>query len=145
MHWLQYMTVITVIFFLVIFPAAIGYCLYTEYLAEGFDPSAFAPWHRLIYSSFRSRLAPGDFLIYRKTKSSTRPGPRARNVQAAENGDDYWYEVDKFWTLSDVRDDGRLVATTRTGKQIVLDPEDERLRKARLFERLRYRTRFPAT
>jgi hypothetical protein len=52
--------------------------------------------------------------------------------------------VEKFWTVADVLDDGRLLAVTRTGKKLCLSPEDERLRKARLIDRLRYRRRFPA-
>jgi len=92
----------------------------------------------------RGRMEPGDFLIYRKSKASPRPGPRARNVEASEHGDDYYYEVDKFWTLADVLQDGRLVALTRTGKRVYLRQEDERLRKAGLLERVRYRGRFPS-
>lgn len=64
-------------------------------------------------------------------------------MQAAENGDDYYYEVDKFWVVSDVLNDGRLVAVTRTGKRVYLAPEDERMRKAGWLERVRYRGRFP--
>jgi hypothetical protein len=97
-----------------------------------------------LHSFFRRQLEPGDFLIYRKSKASPHPGPRARNVQASENGDDYYYEVDKFWTVSDVLDDGRLVAVTRTGKRVYLTPADERLRKAGWLERMRYRQRFPS-
>jgi hypothetical protein len=134
------MTVLSLIFVLVVIPAVIGYCLYTESAAEGFDFSAKPFWRGL----FRNRLEPGDFLIYRKSKASPRPGPRARNVQASEKGDDYYYEVDKFWTVSDVLDDGRLVAVTRTGKRVYLTPEDERLRKPGLLDRVRYRRRFPS-
>ena len=133
------MTVITLILMLVVVPAMIGYCLYAEYLGDGGEFSSAGFWHRFMHGN----LEPGDFLIYRKPKVSAHPGPRARNVQAAENGDDYQYEVDKFWTVADVLDDGRLVAVTRTGKQVYLTPEDERVRKAGLLERMRYRNRFP--
>ena len=135
------MTVISLILMLVVLPALIGYCLYAESMGEGFDSSGF--WRGILHRFLRGELEPGDFLIYRKTKVSPRPGPRARNVQASENGDDYYYEVDKFWTVSEVLEDGRLVAVTRTGKQVCLTPEDEKLRKAGFFERLRYRRRFP--
>jgi hypothetical protein len=43
-----------------------------------------------------------------------------------------------------VLDDGRLVAVTRTGKRLFLTPEDERLHKAGLLERVRFRGRFPS-
>jgi hypothetical protein len=134
------MTVIYLLFFLVVFPAVVGYCV-------GIEESGAARLNLLrsrLHAFFGSELEPGDYLIYRKSKASPRPGPRARNVQPAENGDDYYYEVDKFWTVSDVLEDGRLVAVTRTGKHVYLTPEDERLRKAGLLARALHRGRFPA-
>ncbi|MGA3171823.1 MAG: hypothetical protein ABSE62_12520 [Chthoniobacteraceae bacterium] len=138
------MTVLSLILFLVVVPALVGYCLYVECMNGDLDSSTISMLRGQLHRIFRGRLEPGDFLIYRKSKVSPRPGPRARNVQAAENGDDYYYEVDKFWIVSDVLNDGRLVAQTRTGKRVYLTPEDERLRKAHWFERVRYRRRFPA-
>ncbi|HEX4084715.1 MAG TPA: hypothetical protein VHY22_07390 [Chthoniobacteraceae bacterium] len=138
------MTVISLILLLVILPAVIGYCLYTEYTAEGLGHDALHIWNHHLRRAFHQGLEPGDFVIYRKSKASTRPGPRARNVQAAENGDDYYYEVDKYWALSEVLEDGRVMAVTRTGKQIYLPSEDKRLRKAGLIERFRHRGRFPS-
>ena len=138
------MTVISLILLLVILPAVIGYCLYTEYTAEGLGHDALYLWNYHLRRAFHYGLEPGDPVIYRKSKASTRPGPRARNVQASENGDDYYYDVDKYWTLSDVLADGRLVVVTRTGKRLYLPPQDGRLRKAGLLERFRYRSRFPS-
>ena len=137
------MTVLALIMILVVLPAVIGYCLYTEYAGDDLSSSTVTFWRGHLFRFMRNELEPGDFLIYRKSKVSPRPGPRARNVQAAENGDDYYYEVDKFWTVADVLDDGRLVAVTRTGKQVYLTPNDENLRKPGLLERMRYRRRFP--
>jgi hypothetical protein len=134
------MTVLSLIFVLVVIPAGIGYCLYTEYLADEWGFSLRQYLHRL----FHGNIEPGDHLIYRKSKASPRPGPRARNVHASEKGDDYYYEVDKYWTAADVLDDGRVVAVTRTGKQVYLTPADENLRKPGWIERLRYRRRFPS-
>ena len=136
------MTIISLILILVIFPALVGFGLFLEY--EGISFSLNSDWRSQLHRLFQGRLEPGDFLIYRKPKVSHRPGPRAKNIQAAENGDDYYYEVDKFWTVADVLDDGRLVAVTRTGKQVYLTPKDERLRKPRWLERMRYRRRFPS-
>jgi hypothetical protein len=138
------MTVITLLLLLVALPAFIGYCVYTEYLPEQMNTSTISILRGYVQRLFGGGLEPGDFLIYRKSKVSPRPGPRARNVQASEKGDDYYYEVDKFWTVSDVLEDGRVVAVTRTGKRVYLTPEDERLRKAGLLARLRYRRRFPS-
>jgi hypothetical protein len=136
------MTVLSLIAVLVVIPAVFGYCFYLEFL----DQAPFSPggWRQFFHSLFHRGFEAGDFLVYRKEKVSSHPGPRARNVTAAERGEDYYYEVDKFWTVEDVLNDGRLVARTRTGKQIYLTPEDEHLRKARLLERVRFRDRFPA-
>lgn len=135
------MTVISVIFLLVVLPAVIGYCLYME--GFGVDLSPGRSWRTVIRSLYRHGIEPGDFLIYRKSKVSQRPGPRARNVQASERGDDYYYEVDKYWTVADVRDD-ELIAVTRTGKQVHLQPQDEHLRKAGLLDRVLHHSRFPS-
>jgi len=133
------MTVLLLILILYVIPAVIGYAFYLE----DFDQSTASWWLGSLSRVFHAGIAPGDPLIYRKPKVSSRPGPRARNIQRTENGDDYFYEVEKFWTAADVLDDGRLLAVTRTGKEVCLSPEDERLRKARLIERLRHRRRFP--
>ena len=138
------MTVISLFFVLVVIPAGIGYCLYTEYLAEELHHSVFTFLREHLHHILHGDLEPGDYLIYRKSKASPRPGPRAQNVHASEKGDDYYYQVDKYWTVADVLDDGRLVAVTRTGKQVYLTPEDENLRKPGWLERLRYRRRFPS-
>jgi hypothetical protein len=138
------MTVLCLLFVLVVIPAVIGYCLYAECLEGDSNPSSLALFHRIMRNLFNGELEPGDFLIYRKSKVSPRPGPRARNVQASEKGDDYYYEVDKYWTVADVLADGRLVAVTRRGKQVYLTPQDENLRKAGPLERLLHRRRFPA-
>ena len=127
--------------FIAVIVAAAAACAF--YVKE-FDESTASWWLGSLSRVFHSGIVPGDPLIYRKPKVSPRPGPRARNVQPSESGEDYYYEVDKFWTAANVQDDGRLVAVTRTGKKVYLSPEDERLRKARLIERLRYKERFPA-
>jgi hypothetical protein len=134
------MTVLLLFLILFVIPAVVGNAFYLE----DFDQSTASWWLGSLSRVFHAGIAPGDLLIYRKPKVSSQPGPRARNIQRTENGDVYCYEVDKFWTVANVLDDGRLLAVTRTGKEVYLNLEDERLRKARLIERLRYRRRFPA-
>lgn len=92
----------------------------------------------------KSEFQPGDWVVYHKTKWSTDPGPRAQNVQPASGGDQYVYNVDKYWVVSEVRPDGSLVLITRRGKQHVLDSDLPSLRKANWIERFRYRSRFEA-
>jgi hypothetical protein len=86
---------------------------------------------------------PGDPVIYRVSKTSTDPGPRAQAVFPAEHGDWYSYQVDKFWAVSEVLSDGTLALVTRRGKQHVVSPDDLRLRPARWWERWFYKDRFP--
>lgn len=89
-------------------------------------------------------LQPGDWVIYRKQKSSVSPGPRAENVVPAPNGEDYTYTVQKYWVVQEVLDDGRLRLATRRGKQHVVAPDDVRLRPARWWEKWLLAARFRA-
>lgn len=84
----------------------------------------------------------GDRVIFRASKRSTHPGPRARHVRPELSGEGYQYEVDKFWAVREVR--GReLVLVTRRGKLRVVDGDDPALHRANWWERLLYGDRFP--
>ncbi len=86
----------------------------------------------------------GDPVIYRKTKNSSRPGPRARQVYPLERGETYHYVVDKFWKVVDVNDDEYTVdVVTRTGKLHRLAMNDPNLYKPRFLKYLMFRKRFP--
>lgn len=85
----------------------------------------------------------GDPIVYHKPKSSTSPGPRARQIYPLEHGEHYHYVVDKFWKVSSVNDDGTIVAVTRTGKTHILTSDDPNIRKPHPIKHLRYRNRFP--
>lgn len=87
----------------------------------------------------------GDPVVFRMTKFSTEPGPRAVEVQPARSGETYSYVVDKFWTVGEVAADGTVVLVTRRGKQHRVAMNDLRLRPANLWERWFYRKRFPQT
>lgn len=89
-----------------------------------------------------NKIQPGDFVIYRKSKQSTLPSPRAENVHPAPNGDNYSYTIDKFWIVEEVRDDGTVVAATRRGKKNEIRSDDPLLKRANLIERFLYRSRF---
>ena len=82
------------------------------------------------------RFRPGDVVVCRKTKYSTRPGPRARNVFPCPRGDGYTYSVDKFWIVAVVNEDGTLLVATRRGKTHLVDPLSTSLRHANLWERI---------
>lgn len=87
---------------------------------------------------------PGDWVIYHKTKWSADPGPRAKNVTPASGGDQYVYNVDKFWVVEEIKDDGSVVLVTRKGKRHILDGELPTLKRASWLERLLHRSRFEA-
>lgn len=84
----------------------------------------------------------GDWIIYRKTKYSTHPGPRARNVAPTPKGDNYFYNVDKFWIVVEVLPDNMLRAMTRRHKEVTCKASDPNLRRANWFERFLHRSRF---
>lgn len=89
-----------------------------------------------------SEIKRGDWIIYRKTKYSAHPGPRARNVAPTPKGDNYVYNVDKFWIVVEVLPDNMLRAVTRRHKEVTCKLDDPNLRRANWFERLIHRSRF---
>lgn len=94
------------------------------------------------------RLFPGKFqagvpIVYRMVKTSTCPSAEAYHVRPAENGDLYYYLINKYWRVEEVRPDGWIVARTPLMEKHYLRRDDPNLRKANLVERLRYAARFP--
>ena len=91
----------------------------------------------------RTDYQPGDPVVFRITKQSTDPGPRAVDIFPAAGGDTYSYQVDKFWTVKEVDPNGTLQIITRRGKQRSVSKDDLRLSRASWWERWFYRERFP--
>ena len=85
----------------------------------------------------------GDRVVFIANKHSAHPGPRAEKVQPEPHGEGYSYDVKKFWRVSEVRNDGTIAAITRRGKRRLVRGDEPRLRPARWWERLLYRSRFP--
>lgn len=86
---------------------------------------------------------PGDFVVYQLSKHSQSPGPRAHDIFPAPQGETYQYQVDKFWVVEEILDDGTLVVRTRRGKIHYLHETDPRLRHATWWEKRWHRSRFP--
>ena len=86
----------------------------------------------------------GDWVVYRKSKHSAHPGPRAANVSPARSGDLYGYTVDKFWVVRAVDSNGMVTLETRKGKQHIVSVDDPALHKASWWHRFRYRSRYEA-
>lgn len=104
------------------------------------QPQSLVPARELPVSSFFRR---GEKIVYRVSKWGPHPGRRAIYVFPSAQGDVYTYEVEKYWVVAETMPDGMLRVVTRRGKQRLIDPADERLRRARLWERLFLRQRFP--
>ena len=65
------------------------------------------------------------------------------NVYATPHGEEYIYEVEKYWVVKEQRADGTLVTQTRQGKTHVIQSNDPQLRLATWWERLWHQDRFP--
>lgn len=91
-----------------------------------------------------SKFQPGDWVIYRKTKHSSKPGERACHVTPAPNGDSYSYTVDKFWIVTDVKQDGTVTLRTRKGKTHIVNSDTQSLKRPNWFQRWWHRFRFEA-
>ena len=89
------------------------------------------------------RFRVGDRVVYRVTKNTAHPTPRARWISPSARGEFYSYAVDKHWVVRETRPDGTLVLETRRGKIHVISASDPVLRPASLWERWRLRDRFP--
>lgn len=87
----------------------------------------------------------GELVVFTMTKNTACPGPRAKAVRPAPRGENYTYEIDKFWIVEDVCGDGTLLVRTRRGKVHRIDADDPRLRPASWMKRFLYRYRFPVT
>jgi hypothetical protein len=85
----------------------------------------------------------GDWVVYTQRKQSPAPGPRAKNINPSQYGELYSYQVDKYWVVASVNDSGELILKTRRGKEHAVPASDACLRKARWWERLFMKARFP--
>ncbi|MGB0600116.1 MAG: hypothetical protein ACPGLY_25845 [Rubripirellula sp.] len=86
--------------------------------------------------------SPGDWAVYRKSKSSVSPGPRASNVMAASKGDSYTYVVEKFWVVESVTPDNEVCLRTARGKLNRVSLDDPNLRRPSWYQRIFWRARF---
>ena len=92
--------------------------------------------------TMRKDWAQGDWVVYRKSKRSSSPGPRAAHVNASSKGESYTYTVDKFWVVDRLLPDGQILLRTSTGKTNVLMSDDPNLRRAGILQRFFWRSKF---
>lgn len=90
----------------------------------------------------KKEWSPGDWAVYRKSKRSFSPGPRAYNIMAASKGDSYTYVVEKFWVVESVTSDNEIRLRTARGKTNRISLDDPNLRRPSWFQRIVWRARF---
>ena len=98
--------------------------------------------HCQVSLNMQNQWNPGDWAVYRKSKRSTSPGPRAANVVASQKGESYTYVVDKFWVVDSILSESRILLRTATGKTHEIEASDPSLRRPTLIQRLLWRHRF---
>jgi hypothetical protein len=113
-----------------------------------FRPSSSSHWFagrgRLSFQDFATpRFDIGAPVVYQREEVSTHPVADALNVRPSERGEFYYYSLVNYLRVTQVLDDGRIIAVTRDNKRLCLSPNDSQLRKARFTERFIYRWRFP--
>ncbi len=96
----------------------------------------------MIQQLWQRRFRVGDRVVFRKSKHGTAPGPRAKHIAPSRFGEEYNYQVDKFWVVEDVQEQS-LVLRTRRGKRHTVHLNDQRLRPAHWWELIFFRNRFP--
>lgn len=101
------------------------------------------PYSYLMDEKSTAMFKPGDRIVYRLSKHSSHPTPRAVAVWPEPKGESYTYEVEKYWIVAKVQSDGRIIAMTRRGKSRTIHHDDPALRRARWWERLFFSSRFP--
>lgn len=87
-------------------------------------------------------ISVGDWVIYRKQKRSSSPGPRAESMHPDQSGEEYTYIVEKYWIVADINAEKELILITRRGKLHTIPPDDPRLRKPGIIERWLLKGRF---
>lgn len=108
------MTVLLLLAFLVLLPAAIAL------LAE---PSLAQP------AATGSPFGIGAPVVYRQEEVATCPVSDARDIRPAERGEYYYYSVINYLRVTEVLRDGRIIVVARDHKRLCLSPGDSCLRK----------------
>jgi hypothetical protein len=122
------MLVLFVLVLLVIVPAAAALLSETSLLSRGTITPAFGI---------------GAAIVYSRQAISTQPVSGARDIRPSERGEFYYYNLINYLRVTDVLDDGQVIAVARNNMRLCFSPSDSHFRKARLTERFIYRRRFP--
>jgi len=91
----------------------------------------------------RSAFCVGAPIVHSRQEVSTRLRPDAFDIHPATRGEFYYYSVLNYLRVTEVLDDGRIIAVARDNNWVCFSPNDSGLRKPSLTERFIYRSRFP--
>lgn len=105
-------------------------------------PAALGIWLANSQLNASRRWNIGARIVYSEEQASTHPVPHARNVRPAERGEFYYYSLVNYLRIIKVLADGRVVAVGSDQREFCFAPNDDNLRKARLFERVMHRAHF---
>jgi hypothetical protein len=113
---------------LVIVPAAAALLSETSFLSR---------------AAIRPAFGIGAPIVYSRRAISTQPVAGARDIRPSERGEFYYYNLVNYLRVTEVLDDGRVLAIACNNVRLCFSPGDSDFRKARVMERLIYRRRFP--
>jgi hypothetical protein len=85
----------------------------------------------------------GARVVYQRQEVSTRPNADAHEIRPSERGEFYYCSFVNYLRVTEVLDDGRIIAVARDNQRLCFWPNDSHFRKARLSERFTCRWRFP--
>ena len=77
----------------------------------------------------------GDYIVFKKWKSSTTPSPRAKDMYPSQHGDMYRYSIDKYWKVVEILDENTIEVETRRGKRHRISVKTENVRRMNFLDR----------
>jgi hypothetical protein len=122
------MTVLLVLVLLVILPAAAAFVSQSSLMSS---------------ATIKPVFDIGARVVYQRQEISNRPMADAHDVIPSERGEFYYNNLINFLRVTEVLDDGRILAVASDQKWFCFPPGDSHFRKPRLMERLSFRSRFP--
>lgn len=122
------MTVVLLVAFLVLLPAAVAFLSQISLLQRGATGPAFTV---------------GAPVVYCQEEVANCPTSDAHDIRPSERGEYYYYNILNYLRVTEVQRDGRIIAVARNHERLCFWPNDSSLRKARLTERLFIARAFP--
>lgn len=122
------MTVLLLLAFLVLLPAAAAFLSQLSLRQHASNWPAFNV---------------GAPVVYLQKAITTCPTSDAHDIRPSERGEYYYYSILNYLRVTEVLEDGRIIAVARNQERLCLWPNDSSLRKACLTERLFHRPLFP--